>query len=201
MKKNLFKITAAVVIAALMSVSMMTGCKDNNTETEAALAIDKINPRSPEESLPGGYRLFDYDEENQGKFYLGDMSQVIIRAYNNKEELVDMAAWADNACANLVVSNIVMYARDTDFHDPEDVKVCGFDGIRYDCDMKAYTQFDEEGHKLEEGSYLLKGRNYFFYSDKDAYVLMFECYADDWDEQVAVFEEFIKDLEVKKSKK
>lgn len=225
MNKKFLKKTAAAVIAALMTASLMTGCKngsddENNDVSDFTAAdttfaepmtgtrpiengddyaINKINNKSPENSLPGGYKLFDFKEKDQGKFYLADKSQIIIRAYNYKEDLQDMATWADSACANIKISNIMMYARDTEFKAPEDVKICGFDGIRYDDDMKAYTKFDEDGNKLEEGSYMVKGRNYFFYSEQDAYVIMFECMEKDWDEQVALFEEFIKDLEITKT--
>ena len=225
MNRKFLKKTAAAAIAALMAASLMTGCKNNNgndndtSDTSSSqtsgigemvtgtrpieegddYAINKINPRSPEDSLPGGYTLYDYNEKDQGKIYVGNKSQIIIRAYNYNEDLQDMATWADSACANIKFSNVLMYARDTDFKAPEDVKICGFDGIRYDSEMKTYTQFDEEGNKLEEGSFTVLGRYYFFYSEQDAYVIMFECYPEDWDDQVAGFEEFIKDLEITKT--
>ena len=230
MKRSYLKKTAAAIIAMLMAASLMTGCKNNggekpseatsgselisapdieyNTETRPIAegddyAINKINNKSPEDSLPGGYKLVDYDEKNQGKLYLNGesqvMSQVRIMAYNYNEDLLDMATWADNACANLRMSNIMMYAMDTQFKDPEDVKICGFDGIRYDTDMTQYTQFDENEKPMEEGSVKLKGRCYYFYSEQDAYAIIFETRAENWDEQIALFEEFVKDLEVTKT--
>ena len=95
--------------------------------------------------------------------------------------------------------NIMMYARDTDFSEPENVKVCGFDGIRYDNEMIQYFNFDEDGKPLEEGSLRLKGRCYYFYSEQDAYAILFETYEENWDEQVNNFEEFVKDLEITKT--
>lgn len=162
-------------------------------------AINKINNKSPEDSLPGGYTLMEVSEENQGKFYLADKSQIIINAYNYKEDLVDMPAWAENACVSMKMTSIMMYARDIDFKTPENVTVCGFDGIRYDTEITQYTNFDENGNKLEEGALHMRGRNYFFYSEQDAYVILFECFEEDWDSQLPLFEEFVKDLEVTKT--
>lgn len=188
---------------------IMEAAEAYNTETrplEAGddYAINKINNKSPEDALPGGYKLVGYTEEQQGKFYISDgKSQIIIRAYNYKEDLVDMAAWADNACANITMLNIISYARDTDFGEPENVKVCGFDGIRYESKMTQYqfseTEFDEKGDPLKIEQYHLRGRYYFFYSDQDAYVIMFDTLEENWDEQSAMFEEFVKDLEVTKT--
>lgn len=237
MNTRFWKRTAAAVAAAVMAVSMMTGCKNNDgnkndTEesSEAATtsgttasganiedlvtgtraleegddyAINKINNKSPEDALPGGYILIDYNEENQGKLYLGEKSQIIINAYNYKEDLQDMAIWADSACASLKLTNVLRYARDTDFIGPENVKICGFDGIRYDLEMIQYQFVDadggEDGERVKEEVARFKGRNYFFYSEQDAYVIMFECRAENWDEEVARFEEFVKDLEVTKT--
>ena len=224
MKKIRSKKIGAAVIAVLMAALVMTGCKDKQggeeTETSATslidtpvseyntdtrpiadgddYAINKINNKSPEDSLPGGYKLISFSEEQQGKLFVNGKSEIIIRAYNYKEDLVEMATWADSACAAIVVSNITS-ARDTDFGDPENVTVCGFDGIRYENVMIQYTQFGEDNRPIEEGSYRLKGRYYFFFTEQDAYVLMFDTREEDWDEQVKLFEEFVKDLEITKT--
>lgn len=195
MKSNFLKKAAAAVIAAMLAVSVMTGCSSD----DGSPAITKISNKSAEDSLPGGYKLSEYNEEQQGKLYLTEGGMIIINAYNyTKEDLPDMATWADSACANIRLTNIMMYGQDTDFHDPENVKVCGLDGIRYDTEIKQYTQFDEDGNKLEEGSFRLRGRNYFFFSGYNAYVIMFSCYEEDWDEKSAQFEEFVNDLKVTK---
>lgn len=240
MNKKFLKKTTAAVIAALMAASVMTGCKNNSSDENNGVsdvttentsdttfaepmtgtrplisgddyAINKINNKSPENALPGGYKLLEYSEEEQGKLFLADKSQVIIRAYNYKDDLQDMATWADSACANMKLSNVLLYARDTDFKDPEDVKVCGFDGIRYDTDMIQYQFVDADGDEHDENDgeeehehikqevARFKGRNYFFYSEQDAYVIMFECREENWDEQVELFEKFVKDLTITKT--
>lgn len=233
MKTIYFKKTCAALIAMLLAASIMTGCKDTQDSGETEMsesststslldipvseynlesrpieegddyAINKINNKSPEDSLPGGYKLMDYSEEDQGKFYLSDKSEIIIRAYNYNEDLLDMATWADSACAAIRVSNITKKAQDTNFEEPENVTVCGFDGIRYDTEIIQYqfskTETDENGNALKEEVFRLRGRNYFFYSDQDAYAIMFDTRAENWDEQVALFEEFVKDLEVTKT--
>lgn len=229
LKDSLLKKTCTAALAVLLAASLLTGCKDNTSvedetvtssetvsQTDEAMefstetrpieegddyAINKINNKSPEDALPGGYKLMDYSEENQGKLYVSEKSNVIIRAYNYNEDLLDMATWADSACAAIRISNM-MAACDTIFEEPKDVKVCGFDGICYDTEIIQYqfskTETDENGEPLKEEMYRIRGRNYFFYSEQDAYVIMFTTRKEDWDEQAVLFEEFVKDLEVTK---
>lgn len=160
-------------------------------------AINKINPKSPEDSLKGGYSMQAYDEENQGKLFNNGKSKIIIRAYNYKEDLQDMATWADSACAIIRLSNVINASSDTEFKDPENVKVCGFDGIRYDYDIISYN-FNEDGTKADVKE-IFKARAYYFYSEQDAYVLQFDTAEADWEEQSAAFEEFVADLEITKT--
>ncbi|MCH5194742.1 MAG: hypothetical protein J1F11_12335 [Oscillospiraceae bacterium] len=226
MKRIVFKRTAAALAAVLTIALAMTGCKDKpgseEEETTSSvslteqpvseynfestpikegddLAINKLKNKSPEDALPGGYKLMDFSEAQQAKIYVNGKSQIRIWAYNYKEDLLDMATWADSACANLRLSNIMNYGRDTDFSEPENIKICGFDGIRYDNEMTQYTQFDDEGRPIEDGAVLFSGRCCYFYSDQDAYAIIFETLKEDWAEQSAKFEEFINDLEVTKT--
>lgn len=165
-------------------------------------AINKINNISPEDSLPGGYMLQDYAEQQQGKLYTNGSSRIIIRAYNYKEDLQDMAVWADNACAIMSIANITS-AQDTVFQEPENVKVCGFDGIRYDYDIIQNDfiadENDPDAEPVKTEIFRFKARVYYFYSEQDAYVIMFDTMESDWEEQVALFEEFVADLEVTKT--
>lgn len=164
-------------------------------------AINKINNRSPADALPGGYILGDYSEKNQGKLYANGKSGIIIRAYNYNEDLQAMDIWADNACALMALANITS-AQESVFEDPENVKVCGFDGIRYDYQKIQYDfirdENDPDGEGVKTELYRFSSRAYFFYSEQDAYIIMFDTMEDDWDEQVALFEEFVADLEVTK---
>ncbi|MDE5859674.1 MAG: hypothetical protein K2H23_04735 [Oscillospiraceae bacterium] len=165
-------------------------------------AINKINNITQGDTLPGGYSLQDYSEENQGKLYNNGKSKIVIRAYNYKEDLQDMAIWADNACAMILIANITK-ACETVFEDPENVKVCGFDGIRYDYDIIQNDfiadENDPDAEPVKTEIYRYKARGYYFYSDQDAYVISFDTMEEDWEEQVKNFEEFVADLEVTKT--
>lgn len=165
-------------------------------------AINKLNNKSSADALPGGYVLMDYNEEQQGKFYANGKSRIIIRAYNYKEDLQALEIWADNACALMAISNIT-YAQETVYEDPENVKVCGFDGIKYDYQMIQYDfivpENDPDAEAVKTELYRFSARAYFFYSEQDAYVVMFDTKEPDWEEQSALFEEFVADLEVTKT--
>ncbi len=162
-------------------------------------AINKINNKTAGEELPGGYKLMEISEENQGKAYMNGKSRVIIRAYNYKEDLQDMAIWADNACAMMTLSNFTK-ACETVFEEPENATVCGFDAIRYDYQIIQYDFIHDENNPEAEGVktevFRMNARNYFFYSNQDAYVVYFETMEEDWDEQVECAEALIADLEV-----
>ncbi len=178
-----------------------------NTETRPIAdgddyAINKINNKTSGDTLPGGYSLQDYTEEQQGKLYTNGNSRVIIRAYNYKEDLQAMDVWADNACAILKISNITA-AQDTVFEDPENVKVCGFDGIKYDYQIIQYDfvapEDDPDGEPVKTELYRFNARAYFFYSEQDAYIIMFDTREEDWDTESENFEKFVADLEVTKT--
>ena len=159
-------------------------------------AIDKINPRSPEGSFPGDYVLSDYRQESQGKLFANGKSKIVIRAYNYKEDLQDLAIWADQACAIMKISNITS-ACDTVYSEPENITYMGFDAIKYTYEVIQYefvSGADGQEEKQERGRY--KGIAYYFYSDQDAYAIMFDTAEENWDEQSAAFEEFIADLEI-----
>ncbi len=189
------------------SVSEVLEENQISTETRAIAdgddyAINKINCRSTEDPLPGGYTLSDYSEAQQGKLYMNDKSKIVIRASNYKEDLQAMDVWADNACAMIKMGNMTS-ACDTVFEEPENVKVCGFDAIKYDYQVIQNDFVPNESdpsadpEKIE--MYRFKARAYFFYSEQDAYIIMFDTREEDWDEQVANFEEFVADLEVTKT--
>lgn len=163
-------------------------------------AIDKINSRSPESSLPGGYVLSGYDQNAQGKFFTNGKSQIVIRAYNYKEDLQDLAIWADQACAITKIANITS-ACDTNYSEPENITYLGFDTIKYDYEIIQYefvSGADGQEEKNERGRY--RGVAYYFYSNQDAYAIMFDTAEADWEEQSAAFYEFIGDLEITETK-
>lgn len=163
-------------------------------------AIDKINPRSPEGSLPGGYVMSGYEKDLQGKLFNNGKSKIIIRAYNYKEDLQDLAVWADQACAITKIANITS-ACDTIYSEPENITYLGFDAIKYDYEIIQYefvSGADGQEEKQERGRY--KGIAYYFYSNQDAYAIMFDTAEDNWDEQKTAFEEFVADLEITETK-
>lgn len=156
-------------------------------------AIDLIDPTETDGELPGGYVYLEYNLENQGKLYMNEGSRIIIRAFNYNEDLQDMETWADNACAMIRIKNITS-ACDTIFGEPTKTKVCGYDAIVYDCDIIQYY-FPEDNTKKEVYD-TYKGRNYYFYSDKNAYAIMFDTNDETWDAESANFESFMSSLVV-----
>ncbi|MBQ5319875.1 MAG: hypothetical protein J6K17_12340 [Oscillospiraceae bacterium] len=160
-------------------------------------AINKINPKTTGDVLAGGYQLVDENIDAQGKLYMNGGSKVIIRAQNYNEDMQDMTTWADNACAMMRIANFTS-ACDTVFAEPQQVKVCGYDAIMYDYDVIQY-EFIDNTTKQQIDTF--KGRNYYFYSDKDAYVIMFDTNDETYEEQLKNFEEFVDDLQVQKTTK
>lgn len=163
-------------------------------------AIDKISNKS--EILPGGYELRDTSTDPQGRMYNNGKAQLIMLAYNYKDDLQDLEIWADNACAIMTISNITS-ACDLVFEEPENVTVCGFDGIRYDYDIIQNDfiadENDPEAEAVKTEIYRRKARIYYFYSEQDAYIVYFNTMEADWEEQLVLFEEFVADLEVTKT--
>lgn len=162
-------------------------------------AINKINPKTEGEEFPGGYKLMEVSEENQGKVYMNGKSRVIIRAYNYKEDLLDMAVWADNACAMITLGNFTK-ACDTVFEEPINTKACGYDAISYDYQVIQYEFVEDQNNPAAEAVkselFRINCRGYFFYSGQDAYVVYFETMEEDWAEQIECGEALIADLQV-----
>lgn len=165
-------------------------------------AINKINNKSSEDSLPGGYKLNGYTEELQGKMFTNGKSKIVIRAYNYKEDLKDLAVWADQACAITTISNITS-ACDTFFDEPENVQVMGFDAIKYNYTVVQYEFIpnpdDPDGEEIKSPIGTYKGIAYYFYSEQDAYAIMFDSAEADFEEQSGNFEKFMDDLEITKT--
>ena len=230
MKKDIIKKTAAVLTALVMCTAMLAGCSKDKTpdETSATLpqsgelnisggddevqegvmttrplnegdvyAINKfkIDP------LPANYQLAAKSQENQGMVFVNGVSKITVMAVNYKEDLQDLATYADSACATLKLNNM-LYQSDTDFSEPQNTKIAGFDAVTYDFTV---TQNDVEEKVNENGRKEVvsktpiawyKSRIYFFYSDKDAYYALFECQKDDWDSTIGGFEEFMANVTI-----
>ncbi|MCM1329367.1 MAG: hypothetical protein NC253_07980 [Ruminococcus sp.] len=230
MKKQRLKKIISGIIAAACIMTAAAGCSQNvgeetttaqaegttvpaeseedpfATTTIAAgddYAINKLTNKTEGDEFPGGYKLVDYSEEGQGKYFVNGKSQVIIRAGNYAESFPDLATWAESTSAGIVISNITNKAADTDFGDPVESTICGFDAIYYDYEM-IYYEFvenpdDPDGEKIKSEYARSVGRNYYFYSEQDVYAVMFDTAKADWEEQLKCYNEFIADLQVTKT--
>jgi len=220
MKKNTKSIIAAVLCAATVLTSCFTtvyaaeGAEGQPQTTEIIIdelmeqigndvetrpleegdqwAIDLIDATEKDGKLAGNYELLDYNLDEQGKLYMNNGSKIVIKAFNYNEDLQDMATWADNACAMIRIKNITS-ACDTIFEEPKKTTVCGYDAIMYDCDIIQY-KFTDNTTKEVYDTY--KGRNYFFYSDKNAYSIMFDTNDETWGDELTNFEKFMDSLVV-----
>lgn len=214
------KIRFTAALAAVLAAALMTGCssgENGNTEGSTTqitidgsamggeevyttraleegdiLAINKLSIKSEGDTLPGGYTCVQFLEDTQQALYSNGGSRIILSAQNYKEDMQDLAIWADNACAMIRVRNITS-ACDTLFGDPQNVKVAGYDAIMYDYDIIQY-EFIDNTTKQQIDTF--KGRNYYFYTDQDAYVLMFDTNDETEEEQKKCFEEFVAAIEI-----
>lgn len=206
----------AVLCVLLTAAAMLSGCKNktnNSTETTASAVqsendaqeigtmrpvaegdVYAINKFTVPEELPGDYRVYVKSQEDQGIVYLNDISQIVVRAANYKENFTDLATYADSGCASIKINNMLDHC-DTDFEAPVNTKIAGFDAIYYDYLVTANefvreNENDEEGVKTPVAWY--KSRIYYFYSDNDVYYLMFETEQDNWEKAVGDLEAFVE---------
>lgn len=205
MKNQKIKRIISVILAAVCTALLLAGCSTEQDDgVDMSYAINKISNKTKGDVFPGGYKLVNYSEENQGKHFANNSSKVIIRAGNGVEDFPELSVWAESTSAGIVISNITNNAADTNFGDPVEAKVCGFDAIYYDYEMIAYdfveNPDDPEGEPIKQEHSRYMGRNYYFYSDQDVYAVMFDTAKEDWEEQLPKFEEFVADLKIKKAK-
>lgn len=208
----------AFFCALLTAAAMLSGCKNknnntaDNTESTTSAASETaeqeigtqrqvaegdvyaINKFTVPEELPGGYRVYVKSQEDQGIVYLNDISQIVVRAANYKEDFAELAKYADSGCASIKLNNMLDHC-DTDFEAPVNTKIAGFDAIYYDYLVTANefikeNEDDEEGVKSPVAWY--KSRIYYFYSDNDVYYLMFETERDNWEKAVGDLESFVE---------
>lgn len=224
--KNQRKKIICGIIAAALAAAVFTACTDKNpNETTAqtdgsatsapenqedmtstrpleegdTYAINKISNKTEGDTLPGGYQLIGSKEEDQIKVYSNGESGIKIAAVNYVEDFPeDMALWADSASANIVLNNM-MIAK-TQFGDPVKTSVCGFDAIMYDYEMAYYDYSNYSGDgDLKTEDEVHTGRNYYFYSEQDVYMISFETLKTSWDQQLSNFEKFAADLQITKT--
>lgn len=155
-------------------------------------AIDLIDATEKNGELAGGYDFLEYNLAEQGKLYMNGASKVVINACNYNEDMQALDIWADNACAMIKIKNITA-ACDTIFSEPKKTKVCGYDAIMYDVEIIQYKFIDNSTKEVYD---TYKGRNYYFYSDKNAYAILFDTNDETWNSEVANFEAFMESLVV-----
>lgn len=224
---NSVKLKAGAFLCALLTAAaMLSGCKKNNddnsnnagsTENSSATVISDsetqeivtirqvvegdvyaINKFTVPDTLPGDYRVYVKSQEDQGIVYLNDISQIVVRASNYKEDFTDLATYADSGCASIKINNM-LDSCDTDFEEPVNTKVAGFDAIYYDYLVTANefikeNENDEKGVKNPVAWY--KSRIYYFYSDKDVYYIMFETERDNWEKALPDLEAFVEKITI-----
>ncbi|MCM1579415.1 MAG: hypothetical protein NC078_11515 [Ruminococcus sp.] len=157
------------------SVSIYTGSEVANEED---LAIFKISF-----DLPDGWETSI--DNSEGKQFLSENGEVVVKAQNFKEEFQELAVFADQGCAGIKMNNMLFQA-DTEFSDPINTSVAGFDAIRYDYTVTAYIfeyELDDEGNPKtdENGDRIVTAKNvygeyvnrvYYFYSDEDVFYVI-----------------------------
>ena len=223
------------ITAAAFALSMMlalTGCgKDNDeaaptgsetvadeefaetyytgkaVENPEDLAIYKFNVE-----LPEGFKAVIENEE--GKQYATENCMVIVKAQNYKEEFQELAVFADQGCAGIKISNM-LYQADTEFSEPMDTSVAGFDAIRYDYTVTAYIfppvtdaageyVLDDAGQPVLSEEKELYGeyvnRVYYFYSDEDAFYVICEAPKERSEAAQAEFDAFMENISISPKK-
>lgn len=229
MNKDIIKKTAAALTALVMCTAVFAGCSKEKKPEETSATLPQngeLNIEVGDEAqegvmttralnegdvyainkfkvdpLPANYQLAAKSQENQGMVFVNGVSKITVMAINYKEDLQDLATYADSACAALKLNNM-LYQSDTDFSEPQNTKIAGFDAVTYDFTI---TQNEVEERVNEKGNKEVvsktpiawyKSRIYFFYSDKDAYYALFECQKDDWDSTIGGFEEFMANVTI-----
>lgn len=228
----------SAILATLTSVAIFSGCtsettpsgNDTTTSSESASTdTDEEEPPAPVGTarLPENvedYAIFKYtstipegyeaqEESEVGKLYLNGKAKIVVMATNYKEDFQELSVFAESACANFKVQNM-LYQSDTTFSDPVNTTVAGFDAVSYDYEVVAYefvpdenattaqtTKEGEEtttdpGVKTEIGRY--KGRFVFFYSDEDVFYVQFESTEGDYAEQSPAFDDYLKTVQITK---
>lgn len=152
-------------------------------------AIDKFNAQ-----LPEGYELAASSEQQQGLIYVNQekKAQITVRAMNYKEDK-PLADFADSACATIKMNNL-LFKTDTEFEEPQNVTVAGFDTVLYNfaTTENVYNEGSEEATPVA----WYKQRAYYFYSDKDVYWIIIETPKDMYDSNSADFDAFISSISI-----
>lgn len=182
------------------TISIYTG---RAVENEEDLAIFKFHAE-----LPEGYQVIIDNAE--GKQYASENGAIMVKAQNFKEEFQDLAVFADQGCA-MIKGNNMMYQSDTDFSEPMNTTVAGFDAIRYDYTVTSYIflyETDSQGSQVtnEDGSPIITDekeiygeyvdRVYYFYSDEDVFYIICEAPKETAEAAAPEFDSFIESITI-----
>lgn len=184
------------------TVSIYTG---KEVENEADLAIYKLSCTPPEgfETIADGA---------DGKQYSSPYGGIVVKAQNYKEEFQELSVFADQGCASIKLNNM-MYQADTNFSDPQNTTVAGFDAIRYDYTVTSYIyeyETDSAGAQVtgDDGNPIITDRKdvlgeyvnrvYYFYSDEDVFYVICESRKENSEAAAKEFDEFISSVTITK---
>jgi len=211
MKFNGKKAVAALLVFTLIT-AVAAGCRknnnnngedENNDETEITLrelepgdkyAILKVSGKIPE-----GYSLLSDPESPEGRLYRNGEAQIIVAAYNFIENFGTLAEFAEQASVMYALNKLPLMEH-IDYKDPVNIKIAGFDAIRYEYDMTIYLWVrdadgnvvkDEDGKEVKEAVGFHKGQLNYFFSDEDAFYIAYESLSDTYDKYLPDFEEFL----------
>ncbi|MCR5167448.1 MAG: hypothetical protein K6C13_09550 [Oscillospiraceae bacterium] len=167
--------------------------------TDVANEVDRAIYKA-QVSVPDGWYLTT--DSNEGKFYSSAHGTLMIKAQNfgADAELQPLDVFADSVAASIKMNNM-FYQADTEFGDPQQLTVAGLPAVRYDYKVTAYVFVNEDGTPISEapadgskpqtkkevyGEY--KDQLYVLYNGTDAYILLFESTADDYESAKADFD-------------
>lgn len=194
--------TEAIAEDDAETVSIYTG---KAVENEADLAIYKLSCTPPEgfETIADGA---------DGKQYSSPYGGIVVKAQNYKEEFQELSVFADQGCASIKLNNM-MYQADTNFSDPQNTTVAGFDAIRYDYTVTSYIyeyETDSAGAQVtgDDGNPIITDRKdvlgeyvnrvYYFYSDEDVFYVICESRKENSEAAAKEFDEFISSVTITK---
>ena len=211
--------SAKKIIAAVFALGiLMTGCGKQETGDQivTTAATPAFSVTSAGETLADAEAdpedTVSKIDNSEGKMYASPNGSIIVKAQNYKEEFQELSVFADQGCASIKLNNM-MYQADTNFSDPQNTTVAGFDAIRYDYTVTAYIyeyETDSAGAQVtgDDGNPIITdqkdvlgeyvNRVYYFYSDEDVFYVICESRKENSEAAAKEFDEFISGVTITK---